>query len=231
MLYCTMRNNAVCIVIPAYNAGKTIGELLEALRQELPHVSIVVIDDGSSDQTSRIVAELACENLSCHRHSPNQGKGYALRKGFWAASSIGADIVVTMDADGQHRPRDVHVLLQALLDDEADFVIGTRMNHVASMPLHRICSNTITSTLISLRIGRRIPDSQCGFRAFRLEIVDKMELCKDHFDMETEMLLKLRPAMQRICSVPVETVYHAHVTSAIRFIDIFRFISVYFTSY
>ncbi len=222
-----IEDGAVCVVIPAYNAAKTIGSLLLELSQELPDARIIVIDDGSMDGTEQVVRETDASGVSCMRHSPNRGKGFALRQGFRAAIKFCADIIVTMDADGQHRPKDIHRLLEPLLVNQAEVVLGTRMGDTASMPLHRILSNTITSALVSRRTGHRVPDSQCGFRAFRREVIDRMELRSNHYDLETEMLLKLRPSMHRIRSAPVETVYDDTLTSSIQLIDILRFIRVY----
>jgi len=147
----------IVAVIPAYNEAPRVGAVVLAVRELLP---VIVVDDGSTDRTSDVARETGAEVVE---QRPNQGKGAALRSGFRQALAIGADAIFTLDADGQHAPADIPLLLAAATADPApDLVIGTRS--FRSMPPIRRLSNELGRRAFSWAVGRDIPDNQSGFR-------------------------------------------------------------------
>jgi glycosyltransferase involved in cell wall biosynthesis len=153
-------------VIPAYCAAGTIADVLRALRDAIPGARLIVVDDGSTDDTSLRARPLADELL---RHDDNLGKGRALRAGIAAALDRDADVVVTIDADGQHDAADAPRLLQAL--DDADVVVGQRIRSSGMMPVTRRVTNALSSAAIALVSGQRLHDTQSGFRAIRRRVL------------------------------------------------------------
>jgi len=208
----------VCVVIPAYNESKTISTLIRGVKEL--RLDAVVVDDGSSDNTPMIAEENAAVVL---RNINNHGKGFSLAKGFDYAIKSGFDAVITMDGDGQHLPSDIPLFLRAGEDSGAGMIVGNRMLKTKKMPALRYLTNKFMSWLISEIIRQNIPDTQCGFRLIRCDLLKKMELSTSKFEVESEMLFKAASRGFRIVSVPVQTVY-AHERSHINpFIDTIRF--------
>jgi glycosyltransferase involved in cell wall biosynthesis len=217
----------IAVIIPAYNAAATIGAVIEGVKRWVPADTILVIDDGSSDNTVQIAR---ATGVHVFLQSVNQGKGAALKKGFVHALERGSDWILTLDADGQHAPEIIPDFL-ALMTANVDLVIGSRMRTLQSMPLHRLLSNRITSGMIGLRIGCRIQDSQCGFRLLRAEMLRRLVLKTRHFDLESEIILKTGLRGYQICSIPVPTIYNQQSTSIRLVIDTLRFLKLYLKSY
>lgn len=192
----------VC-VIPAYNVEATLGAVAAGVRDALGAITIIAVDDGSSDGT-RLVAERTCDRVI--GFSSNRGKGAALRAGFEAALALGAGAVLTIDADGQHEPARASSLLDALAT--ADVVIGVRARDGA-MPLHRRMSNALSSRAISACAGCPLPDTQSGYRAMRGGVVRDVRPAGDRYEFETEFLILAGQAGYRIAAIPVPTIYGA----------------------
>ncbi|MFA4645920.1 glycosyltransferase family 2 protein [Pyrococcus kukulkanii] len=203
----------ITVVIPAYNEGKRIGSVLSKIPDFVDEV--IVVDDGSEDNTSEIARSFGANVIRLER---NSGKGAALREGIKRTSG---DIIVLMDADGQHNPKEIPKLLEPIVQGNADFVIGKRIVKKGKRPLIRKLSNWITSTLISLKVGERIEDSQSGFRAVKKEFIPK--ITSDRYEVETEILIKAKKLGARIVEVPISTRYDVE-TGHFKLIDIVRFL-------
>lgn len=223
-----MQHDNIYAVIPAYNAAKTLQSVIMELREVIPGIAIVVVDDGSSDATSQIAANLGVKWVQHHR---NLGKGAALKRGFHEALSGKARLIFTLDADGQHNPREAIKLLDKIERENLDVVIGSRMTNLSVMPIPRIISNITTSKLISWRIKQNADDSQSGFRLYREETLKGMDVKTNHFDFESELLIKIGQSGFKVGSVAIETIYTSNGVSSIRLIDIFRFTMVYLRSF
>jgi len=186
----TPKASAVSIIIPVFNEEKNIEEILlrtNAVMEtlEVPY-EIVVVDDGSTDKTRWLASRYKVKLLN---NGTNQGKGYALRKGFRGASG---DILITMDGDGSHRPEDIRELLAPLLHG-ADVVIGSRLigkREKGSIKRLHILGNHLFNVLIMLLTRKRITDSQSGFRAYKKEVIDKIRIVSNGYDVETELTIK-----------------------------------------
>jgi glycosyltransferase involved in cell wall biosynthesis len=211
------------VLIPAYNAAKTLPAVLRQL-EALPQKpsGILVIDDGSTDSTGAVVAG---GNAQVHRFSRNQGKGKALRQGFeLLRDDQQAEFIVCLDADLQHPVSSIPVMLTAAEKLQSRFMIGVRHRSASSMPLLRRLSNSITSAVISLLSGQKILDSQCGFRLVAKNVLREISLSENGFQLESEMLLRVAARKIRIDQLPIPTIYNSagshihHVQDTVRFI-------------
>jgi len=192
----------VVCVIPALNAGASLGAVISGLRDAVPDAAIVGIDDGSTDDTLRILREQCDVSES---FGVNRGKGVALRAGFRHAMALGASRILAIDADGQHDPRCAPALLAALA--EADIVIGARTREGSRMPLRRRVSNAVSSAAISAVAGRALSDSQSGYRAIRREVLDAVAAVGERYEYETDFIIRAARRGFRIAAVPVPTIY------------------------
>lgn len=191
-------------VVPALDAAATLGEVARGVRTSLGGALLVVVDDGSRDATADVARTVADDVV---RHPANLGKGAALRSGIARALDAGCDVVVTLDADGQHPPACLPALVERL--GTADLVIGRRRRAGTAMPLERRASNAMSSAIASLLAGQHIHDSQSGFRAMRAIVPRTIVGAGDRFDYELDLLVRAARAGFRVAEVPVPTVYEA----------------------
>lgn len=210
-----------CVLIPSYNAGKSLGDLLQKIAQYVDKKDTIVIDDGSKDNTSAIALKMGVTLL---HHRVNRGKGEALKTGFQYALKSSYQAVITIDADGQHDPQQLPRLLQAYDDFGYDIVIGSRMKSRHNMPLMRVLSNKITSVLISIITGVRVEDSQCGYRIVRPQVLREIKLDTSHYETESELLLKAIRRGYKVGFCPINAIYASEKTSINPLPDIFRFL-------
>ena len=199
-----------CVIIPAYNAAQTIGKVVSGCRRYVN--AVLVVDDGSSDQTTFLAEEAGAIAL---KHSRNKGKGAALKTAFRYALGTQWDVFVVMDSDGQHDPDDIAAFLEAHMEDHAAMLVGTRMKNSAAMPFVRRMTNRFMSAVISYLIKQKVPDTQCGYKLIPRRVLAGMSLESSNYDIETELLFRASCADVVIKSVPVKTIY-ADETSSIR---------------
>ena len=211
-----------CVVIPAFQASATIGQLVHQVK--LKGFPVVVVDDGSHDQTAAVAAKAGALVIS---HLRNRGKGRALRTGFDYALRERYDGVVTMDGDGQHDPEDIPQLIRAGEVQHAGLVLGNRMRSGGPMPPVRRITNEVMSGIISAVARQPIPDSQCGFRFIHRSVLENISLRTDRFEIETEIVLSAAARRWKIISVPVRSIYQEDHQSHVRPVrDTFRFAGV-----
>ena len=191
-----------CAVIPAYREEGRIGGVVQAVRRILP--AVVVIDDGSDDGTA---AEAEAAGATVLRHGVNQGKGTALDNGFRRAREDGFETVVTLDADGQHAPEDIPGFLEAYRREGTPVLVGNRMSDPAGMPFVRRMTNRYMSWLLSRKMGQRVPDTKCGFRLYRCDVLAGVGCGSARFDAESEILLALARKGVRMGAVPIRVIY------------------------
>lgn len=190
----------IAVLIPAYQAAPFLSDVLARVQALDPSPAILVIDDGSRDATAEIARRM---NVDVRSFAGNRGKGFALIAGFEALSSFEA--VITLDADGQHPPECVPALVRAA-EDGADVVLATRERGAAMPPLRRF-ANRFSSAWASAIAGQRISDSQCGFRLFRREVLERTPLTPGRYEVETEMAVRAARLGFRIAEVSIPTVY------------------------
>jgi len=202
----------VACVIPALNAEPTLASVVNGLRASLPaNTFIAAIDDGSIDGTHSVAQREADAVI---RFPRNQGKGAALRAGFAAALDQGADVVVAVDADGQHDPAFAPALISAL--QTADLAIGARVRSGSTMPVGRRLTNALSAAAVGRCIGQPVADAQCGFRAARAGVLAAVRPLSDRYEFETEFLILAARRGYRIAFVPIPTRYGTDVPSQFR---------------
>jgi glycosyltransferase involved in cell wall biosynthesis len=208
----------ICVIIPAHNESREISRLVKEVKELTP--DILVVDDGSTDNTAGIASAAGAEVL---KNQINTGKGSCLRKGFYHAIVNNFEAVVTMDGDGQHLPQDLKSFLSLAEASKGDILIGNRMQHTENMPLIRILTNKFMSWLISRLCQQDIPDTQCGFRLIKRPVLEKIELETSKYEIETEILIKAAQAGFKIESVPISTVYRGEKSQINPLTDTLRF--------
>ena len=195
----------VAVVIPAYQAAATIGEVVSQTLGVLPDANLIVVDDGSADGTGEAGRG---KGTTVVTHPRNRGKGAALRTGLARARADGAEVIVTIDADGQHPAAEIPRLLQPIAAGAADLVLGARARNGA-MPVSRRLTNWLSASVAS-RIGRQaIRDAQTGFRAFTRALAERVQPAGDRYEFEANFLLEALRAGYRVTSVEVPTIYGA----------------------
>ncbi|MBI4552633.1 MAG: glycosyltransferase family 2 protein [Candidatus Latescibacteria bacterium] len=209
------------LVVPAYNAASTLPRLLAEAGQFVEPRDLLVVDDGSTDRTAAVCHAAGVE---IQRHPCNRGKGAALQTGFRWAIQRGYPAVITLDADGQHDCRDIPRFIDAAVSEQADLVIGSRMDRPDGMPWARQLSNRLTSRIISWRVGQRIRDSQSGYRLIRTTVLQTVPLVTSRFQTESELLIKAALRGYRIRAIPIRSVYVSPASAIRPVIDTWRFV-------
>ncbi len=191
------------IVIPAYNEEKRIGHVLRGLREK-PY-RVVVVDDGSWDQTAEIASRAGVFVL---RHLINRGQGAALQTGIQFALSHGAKEVITFDADGQHQPEDLCSLVKVLRTTQADLVVGSRfLGSAPGIPLHRWCLLKIAVVFTRFTTGLDLTDVHNGLRAMTADAAGKLNFTEDGMAHASQILSMAARLKLRVHEVPCSVVY------------------------
>ena len=191
------------IGIPAYNEEKNIASIIMKLKKITVHV--IVCNDGSTDMTEEISKEL---NVIVINHSKNMGYGSAIRSIFLKAKELQADILVTFDADGQHRVVDIQSVTQPIIDDKADVVIGSRfLKNKSDMPEYRKFGIKIITKITNSSLKEKLTDSQSGFRAYSKNVLKNITPSESGMGVSTEILIKASNAGHKIAEVPITIMY------------------------
>jgi len=209
-------------VIPAYQDEKHIGDIVRRTRERLD--CVLVVDDGSSDQTAQRAREAGAEVII---HDQNRGKGEAIKTGLghWLGREV--TWVSLLDSDGQHLPEEIdRFLAAAACATQPTFLIGNRMNDLTGMPFIRRVVNRYMSSQISRLCGQGIPDTQCGFRMVDRQLVPELLSGGNRFEYETEVLIIASRRGYKIESVPITTVYSDQVSKIHPMRDALRFLKL-----
>ncbi len=190
----------ICILIPAYNARSTLGSVLKKI--EPLKGDVVVVDDGSSDETKRLALENKAQLLE---HPRNLGKGAALRTGFQYILQRDYQVVITLDADGQHDPGEIPFLLRIFQSVKPDILIASRAMEFDKMTFLRRFWNRLGVKAVSRLCHSDITDSQSGFRLIRTEVLNAVALSTSGFETELELLIKACKRGFSVLSVPINT--------------------------
>lgn len=189
-------------LIPAYNEETTIADVITRTK---PFVDgVIVVDDGSIDRTLQIAHAHGATVVS---HVINRGLGAAIGTGFVAARRQRADIVVTLDADGQHEPTEIRKFVEAI-EQGADVVIGSRMlTGFVGMPLHRSVAQIIGNVVTFVLFGAWVTDSQSGFRAFSRYALEKIHIRTNRMEVSSELIAEAKRNALKLVEVPIKAVY------------------------
>jgi len=207
-----------CVVIPAYREQRMIGDVVQRVRKYVP--SVIVVDDGSPDRTAE---EAGAAGAVVIRHACNMGKGVALNTGFDYARQNRFDYLITLDADGQHDPADIPRFIEAYERTGIPVLIGNRMGGLSNMPRVRKWTNRYMSWLLSRAMKQYVPDTQCGFRLYRCDVLPFIEAQATRFAAESEILLHIASRGIRMDAVPITVIYNEGKSKINPIRDTFRF--------
>ena len=191
-----------CTIIPTYNNARTVADIVRRTLAVCPDV--IVVNDGSTDNTLEELEGLECEVIS---YSHNRGKGYALRRGLDAAREAAFDYAITIDADGQHSPEEIPMLLERIKSDMDVLVVGSRNMKADGMPVVNTFANRFSNFWFMLQTGIRLPDTQSGFRVYPLYFLPCLSLITNRYESELELLVFSAWSGVRIIPVPVSVNY------------------------
>jgi len=199
-----MRNLNIVIGIPAYNEEKNIAKTITKLKKVTEH--IIVCNDGSSDLTGDIAQQFGTIVIN---HNKNLGYGAAIRSIFLKAKEMGSDVLVTFDADGQHRAEDIENVIMPIIRDEADIVIGSRFldDSHKHIPEYRKIGIKAITKVANVSINEKLTDSQSGFRAYNKRTLLEIIPSDNGMGASTEILIKASKNNFRIHEVPIAILY------------------------
>ena len=210
-----------CVIIPTLNEAISIPGLLKRIHEHKLDLEVVVIDDGSTDNTHHIAKE---HGATVIRNQVNLGKGASLLKGFSYALERDFEAVITMDGDGQHSPADIPYFIRLAKHSDSAILVGNRMKRSHKMPQLRRATNKFMSWIISIVVGQRIPDTQCGFRLIKIHVLKNINLRTKKYEIESEMLIRGSRKGYKIESVEIETIYEGTKSQIHPFKDTLRFL-------
>jgi glycosyltransferase involved in cell wall biosynthesis len=198
----------VAVVIPAFNEETTIQDVIRTMPGQTVDY-VIVVDDASTDRTSTIARSAGAKVI---RHGRNLGVGTSIKSGYLKALSLGARVVVVVAGDGQHDPQEIPTLVEPLLDDAADYVVGDRLSAKSSthtMPMHRYLGNKLLTYLTGKITGLDVKDSQCGFTAITAAGLKRINFgfLSDRWGIPNDMLLECAMRGLRVKYVPIKTIY------------------------
>jgi glycosyltransferase involved in cell wall biosynthesis len=190
----------VCVLVPAYNAQSTLGSVLDKVRPL--GIDCIVVNDGSLDQTEKVALEYGADLLE---HASNLGKGAALRTGFQHILQKDYQVVITLDADGQHDPSEIPFLLRIFRSVKPDILIASRAAEFEGMTLLRRFWNRLGAKAVARLCHSDITDSQSGFRLIRTEVLRGINLSTSRFETELELLINACKKGFSVLCVPIKT--------------------------
>ncbi|MFH0846715.1 MAG: glycosyltransferase family 2 protein [Chloroflexota bacterium] len=200
----------VIVAIPACNEAQFIGEVIAKARNHVDEV--IVVDDGSMDNTSEVARTHGARVI---KHQMNQGVGAATRTAFEAIMKGDADILVTLDGDGQHNADEIPLLLAPIINRKADLVIGSRFiqSNYQQMPRYRKFGIDFITFLYNFGARTKITDSQSGFRAYSRRLIESVNITDAGFGFSVQVLIQARKKGLDIKEVPISCIYHSQSSS------------------
>ncbi len=215
----TFPSKNVLVIVPVYNAEQHLPELIQRCRRVVDDTCLLLINDGSTDNSLGIMKANDVNYLSFPH---NRGKGAALKAGFDYAANHDFEAVLTLDADLQHLPEEIPRFLDR--NDGRKLLLGTRRIKKGLMPPERRLSNNLTSLIVSVFSSQRVRDSQSGFRLIPTSLLRSTRLRTVNYDFESELLFKAGALGYRIAEVPISTVYEGSRSFINPLADTLRFI-------
>lgn len=199
----------ISIGIPAFNEEDNIAKIIIKLKEITD--SIIVCDDGSSDATGRIAQDLGALVV---KHEKNQGYGAAINSIFKKSIEINSDVLVTFDSDGQHRIEDLETVLEPIIENKSDIVIGSRfLEEKSDIPNYRKFGIKLITQVTNASIKKKITDSQSGFRAYNKKVLEKIVPSEYGMGISTEILIKASREGLRITEVPIKVLYQGDTST------------------
>lgn len=185
-------------ILPAYNLEASIKEVVKKTQEYVDLV--IVVSDGSRDETYSKASEAGA---ICPPHTSNRGKGFAVRKGIELSKTFNPKYIILMDADGQHLPEEIPVLLKPLMEHKADVIVGSRMKGSLKTSNINKIGNLCLKTISFMVTGKWFTDTESGFRAFEADKLYNLKLESISYEIESELLLKSLHNGLRVIEVPI----------------------------
>ena len=200
----------IIVGIPAFNEEKNIAVLIIQLKKIAD--KIIVCNDGSTDLTSKIAEELGATMIN---HEKNLGYGAAIRSIFLKSKDLDGDILVTFDADGQHRIEDINKVINPIINGESDLVIGSRFldESAKEVPRYRKAGIKLITKITNATIKKQLTDSQSGFRAYSKKVLNELNPSELGMGISTEILIKASAKNFRISEVPIKIIYNGDTST------------------
>ena len=200
----------IIVGIPAFNEEKNIAVLIIQLKKIAD--KIIVCNDGSTDLTSKIAEELGATMIN---HEKNLGYGAAIRSIFLKSKDLDGDILVTFDADGQHRIEDINRVINPIINGESDLVIGSRFldESAKEVPRYRKAGIKLITKITNATIKKQLTDSQSGFRAYSKKVLNELNPSELGMGISTEILIKASAKNFRISEVPIKIIYNGDTST------------------
>lgn len=205
-----MYKKKIFIVIAAFNEESVIDKVINEIKK-LGYTNIIVVDDGSNDKTFQKAKKTS---VLVFRHFINRGKGAAIKTGIKAAEKMGADIIVTLDADGQHNPENLNKMVESLFQGY-DVVLGSRITNHQFMPITRIIFNMTANLIIFILYGLWVNDSQSGFRVYSKKAFTKIYTKKDRYEYDSEVIKEIAKHKLSFVEVPIDVRYTQYSTQKV----------------
>ena len=201
--------NKITVGIPAFNEEKNIAAIIIGLKKITD--KIMVCNDGSTDSTGEIAKELGAIVIN---HEKNLGYGAGIKSIFLKAKEMKSDMLVTVDADGQHDVRDITKIVTPIQEDKAEIVIGSRfLEKVENIPEYRKFGIKLITKVTNLSLSQSLTDSQSGFRAYSKKVLEKLVLSDKGMGISTEILIKANNFNFRIGEVPIKVSYEGETST------------------
>ena len=219
----TLKDIDCCIIIPTYNNAKTIRKVITQVLQYSDGQDVIVINDGSTDDTAQILAGFG-PALTILHNPKNSGKGYSLRRGFREAIKRGYANAISLDSDGQHLPSDLPLFAEAASRNPGALIMGSRDMEQEGVPGKSSFGNKFSNFWYKVETGLTLPDTQTGFRLYPLEPLKKIRLFTTRFETEIEVIVKMAWKNVPVISIPIHVIYdkNERVTHFRPFIDFTR---------
>lgn len=199
----------ISIGIPAFNEENNIAKIIVKLKEITD--SIIVCDDGSSDSTGKIAQSLGAIVI---KHEKNRGYGAAINSIFKKSNEINSDVLITFDADGQHRVEDIETILEPIIENSSDIVIGSRfLEKQSNIPNYRKFGIKIITQVTNVSIKKKLTDSQSGFRAYNKKVLEKITPSDLGMGISTEILIKASNQGLKITEVPIKILYQGDTST------------------
>ena len=200
----------IIIGIPAFNEEKNIASIITKLMGITD--TIIVCNDGSSDLTSEIAEKMGAVVIN---HEKNLGYGGAIRSIFFKAKEMNGDVLVTFDADGQHRVEDIKTVIEPIINQEADLVIGSRFldESEKEVPQYRKVGIKVITKITNISIKKQLTDSQSGFRAYSKQVINELNPSELGMGISTEILIKASSKNFKILEVPIKIIYSGNTST------------------
>lgn len=200
----TMRSMKVCVIVPTYNNGGTIGRVLDDILGYADDV--IVVNDGSTDDTADILRSFG-DRITVVSYERNRGKGHALKTGFAKARTMGYDYAITIDSDGQHYASDIPLFVRAIAEHPGALIVGQRDLSNVDINGKSSFANKFSNFWFYVQTGRRLPDTQTGYRAYPLAGLHGTGLLTSRYEAELELMVFASWHGTEIVSIPISVYY------------------------